>query len=278
MTVTTDEYWDADGQNLNNLAFNIETLGGRWRGNKVRGSNIKVPNRAGGIWVPKVVDEKELNLAMWVRGADEDGLIPTGDNAKLAQFNDNWRQLLQIFNQPNRLIALTRRWYDNVASPVLKSATAMAEVTNVMDPSMLGRQLARFVVTLNLPDPYFYGAEQTTTLPVGVAQVINNPGDDIARVMTVEMEGTLVNPKVTNATPTPDVWVKYGGTIPSDDILYLDTQEFTAFDDDGENKIGGVTHSGSRQWMNLLPGNNSLTLTADSGTGNTVIRFRPPYF
>jgi hypothetical protein len=43
------------------------------------------------------------------------------------------------------------------------------------------------------------------------------------------------------------------------------------------NVVGAITHGGARSWLGLLPGENILTLTAESGTGSAVLRFRPPH-
>lgn len=278
MTVTTAEYWDVDGTTLNTLAFNIETLGGRWKSTPLRGDNVKVPNRPGSIWVPKVPDEKDLSLAMWVRGADVNGLIPTAASSKLAQFNENWRQLMKLFSVRTRLLAVTKRWYEVPVTPVLRTATAYCEYKGTMDPSMFGRQLARFIVNLTVPDPYFYGTAITPSIPVGAGTVVANTGDDIASSMTIRFNGPLVNPILTNTSPNPDVWVKFGGTLSAGQYVDLDTAEFTAIKSDGTNVIGAISHSGAKRWMELLIGNNSFTLATDSGAGTVTLTLKPPYF
>lgn len=276
--ITTDEWWEVDGQNLNNMAFNIETIGGRWRSNRMRGENVRVPNRPGTIWIPKAPDEKELSLAMWVRGADEDGLIPINKPNKLAQFNENYRKLMKLFGVRTRLISVTRRWYEGVTTPAIKTATALCELVNVMDLTMIDRFAGRLIVNLNLPEAYFFGTQITPALPVGAGTIVANDGDDVASTMTIRFNGPLSNPVLTNATPSPDVWVKYGGSISAGQYVDLDTKEFTAITSGGANVIGAISHSGAKRWMELAPGNNSFTLATDSGAGTVTLTLKPPYY
>src|SRR5207247_2651758 len=107
---------------------------------------------------------------------------------------------------------------------------------------------------------------------------VDNPGHDIAAHANLEIDliGPLTDPRLTNATANPSVWVQYTGSIGSGQTLTLDVGGYTAALGDGTNLIGGISHSGARHWMGLLPGTNSLTLSG-SGGGSAVLRFRPPY-
>lgn len=280
---TTAEYWDVEGTDLANLAYNIDTLGGRYRIGVKRGDNVKVGKRGGTIWVPKYPDEGQVRLAMWVRGAGTDGSIPAAGTDKRAQFNYNWRKLARLFSIRTRLISVTKRWYDypTGAPPVvLMSATAMCEVRDVVEPSMLSGSNwgARMMVTLNIPGVFFFGTVVNPSIPIAGTTGFDNVGDDIASAMVIRFNGPLTNPTLTNTSADPDVWVKFGGTLGGGEWVDLDTEEFTAIKSDGSNVIGAISHSGSPSWLQLLPGTNTLDLTADSGSGTVGLTLRPPYW
>lgn len=281
MTRTTDEYWSIDEHDLNTMAFNIETLGGRWRSAPLRGENLRVPNRPGSVWVPKVPDEKVLTLAMWVQGITEAGVTPSTNVEELARFNANWRKLLQIFSVRSRLMDLTKRWYDTPGAATIKSAVAKVEPAGFMDLEMIGRKAGRFVVELNVPDPYFYGASVTTNITtIGQTTSVENPGDDLASSLVIRFNGPLTNPTLSNAMSSPATWVKYSGTLAANQWVELDVAEFVAKKHDGSNVIGAITHNGAKRWMELYVGPNNLMLTTDAGgdTGNATVAVKAPYF
>ena len=272
---TTIEYWDVNGTSLHTLAWNIETLQGRSRVPLLRGDNSVVTYRPGSIWRAKAPDSRVLSLAMWVLGCNTDGSAPSSGSAR-AKFNDNRDQLVRLFYSPDAQLSLTKRW---ITSTGLKTAIAQAELVSDMDTAMMGRDGAQFVVDLRLADPYFYGVSQNSgNIAVSTPLVVNNPGMAKVVAMTVRFTGSLTNPKLTNATPNPDVWVQYTGVISTgSDYVQLDTDQFTAVDDAAANVIGDITHAGSREWMVLAPGDNTLTLTASAGTGTALVTFQPPY-
>lgn len=271
-------YWDVDGVSLQTFAQNIATLGGsRWGVPPLRGSNIQVPGRPGALWQSKIPDSRTLTLAMWVRGTDTNGNV-TGDRQK--KFTENWRALQQLFWKPDGAqISLTKRWDDGTG---VKSATALAEFAGGLEPSMIGPNAAKFTVDLLLADPFFYGAQVTSTLAVGVGQVVNNAGDVPVGGygMSLKFNGALTNPQVTNSSISPNIWAKWTGSISGGDSITLDVAEFTALkQSDSTNQIGGVTYNPGPhgEWFYLAKGNNTLTLTASAGTGTCTFKHRPAY-
>lgn len=278
----TDEYWDIDGTSLHEYAWSIQSLTGRTRAPSKRGSNPQTPYRDGAIWVPKTAEPQVLSLGMWVIGTDENGIV---DPDRRALFNDNWRALARLFWTDTEMHTVTKRWRSIVdGDVVLKTASALCEVTEGIDVTIDGPQRGVFTVDLTLPDVFFFGAEEETEIPLDTPTVITNPGDVTSRWMQVRFEGGLVNPVLTNSTFDPEIWVQYGGTIADDDQVALDTKLFTAHHsavltpETYTNVIGGISRSGSRYWMALAPGDNTLTLTAGSGDGKAFVAFQPPYF
>lgn len=217
---------------------------------------------------------------MWVTGTDPG----TGNSVAdpTLRWNDSWDFLRRlVWKADGSQVTLTRRWKLTVSgTPALVAADALAEIADTMEPTMSGRQRAEFTMTLLLADPYFYGAEVTTAVPLTTSTAVSNLGHDIAAYGHLEVDfiGPLTNPKLTNYTPNPDVWVKYNGAIGSGNTVRLKVHDFQAnLVSTGANHIDKISHAGSRYWMTLPPGANSLYLTADSGTGSVVVRYRPPY-
>lgn len=227
---------------------------------------------------------------MWAAGIDQNTGIPASDQ-RLA-FNSNFQQLRSMFwtqgSGGSAQGALTRRWYiTQGGSPVTVAATAQAEVAGTMQPVMTGRTRADFTVDLLLADPYFYGAQQTQTLGYNSpANVVNlgdggigfgQPAATSGVGFTIQLNGPLTSPKLTNSTTGVSVSVSY--TIATGHYCLLDVLNYTAFDDGNAPHLGVVSHTGARPWMILLPGTNSLQLTSTNGsdTGNAALTWSPPY-
>lgn len=299
---TTEEAWSIDGVSLHQYGWNVATVGGsRYDLPPRRGDNIKFSYRPGAIHRPKVVDSRTINLVMWVTGVDP----ATGQAADdpTLRWNDSWDFLRRLVWKPNGAqVTLTRRWKLTVdGQPTIVTADAQAEIADTMSPTMTGRHRAEFTMTLLLADPFFYGPEISVPLNLGVPVSVWNPGHDVAAHGGLEVDfiGKLYSPKLTNATPTPDVWVKYNNLVRDSPLqtlnLKVGTFEATmtpviptghAMEWLGRypkaatspNVIGDIQHAGAKHWMGLNLGPNLLTLTADAGsTGGAVLRFRPPY-
>jgi len=199
------------------------------------------------------------------------------------KWSDNWDTLRRLVCPANGAqVTLTRKWRLTVSgTPTVVSATAAAELVGSMAPTMTGRTRSEFVVEFLLADPLFYGTQSTTSgIAIGSPTTITNPGHEVAAHYGVEVDliGPLTNPRLTNSTPNPDVWVQYTGTISSGVTVRLNVTDFSATRlSDSANVIAGISHSGARHWMGLLPGANSLTLTASAGSGTATVRYYPPY-
>jgi hypothetical protein len=274
VTNVITDYWDVDGTSLHTYATGITTLGGSRSGvPKFRGENTQAAARRGAVHRPKVADSRVITLAMEVTGVDANspGATPTA-----TQFRANLRALQRLFWRPAAgQFVLTRRWNEGAGQV---TAAALGSFEDGLEPTMVGNKMAKTTVDVRLADPFFYTAQQTATLAVGVPQTITNPGDDIVTMMTLEFNASLINPKVTNSTTSPQVWIKYGGTIGSGKIT-ADVEQTTAIKSiDSSSVVGAITHSGARHWLGLARGANTLTLTADSGTGTVTVKYQVPYF
>lgn len=272
MVNSTDTYWDIDGVSLNTLAFNIQSWGGdRLAPPTLRGSNLLIPHTPGRVWMPKVVDQRVITLAMWVIGADEDGNRPTS-LTQAQQFDDNFRKLRNLLWQPHREFVLTKRFYVN---GVLKTASAKAQFSSGLNPSMNGRARGVFTVDVLLADPYFYGTEVSQVLTTGT-QSVSVDGDDRTQNIKFTFNGSRSQPKVRNNTLLMDF--EYDADINSGGILEVEIQKYkaTATPSGGApmKATGLIRHSGGTPWFSLAPGANSITLSSDSGSGVVTMAYK----
>ena len=280
MTNSSDEYWDINGISLNQYCHAIKTIGGsRLAVPKLRGDNVLYPFRDGRSFRAKNADSRVITLAMWVAGINPATDQPRSGSTQDVQFNDNWKALQKAFWAPDVQLVLTRRWWENAASPVLRTASALCELAGTMDPTMTGRTRADFAVDLLLSDPYFYGPELTVNLDPGVPVVVNNPGDiPVWSTIKLEFNGELVSPVLTNQTASPNVWMRLNTAIIADEVN-VDVGQFSVINTfDNSSLVGSISHSGFRAWMKLLPGNNTLKLTSiGNSTGDVIMKYKPAY-
>jgi hypothetical protein len=278
MSNSSEEFWDINGVSLNQYCWSIKTVGGsRWAVPKLRGDNTLIPNKEGRNFREKKADSRVITLAMWVAGIDPDLDQPSTN--QVVQFNDNWRTLQQLFWSPGEQLTLTRRWWENAGTPVLREASALCELAGTMDPTMTGRTRADFAVDLLLADPWFYGPELIVNLDPDVPVVVNNPGDiAVSKTINMTFNGELVSPTIVNETVEPNVWMRLNTAVIADDVL-VDVGEFTVVNTfDNSNLVGSVSHSGNQYWMRLNKGDNTLKLTSlGNSSGDVVLKFRPAY-
>lgn len=277
MTTTTEEYWDVNGTTLNTLAYNIESLNGRVNVPPFRGEDLTVAYRSGDIWRQKTPGSRTISLGMWVRDADVDGVVPSTDQARRAQLNDNIRALQRLFYSRTEL-TLTKRIRTGSG---LLTVAASAQLAGQMEYSPAGYGVGRMVVDLKLADPFFYGSLVTSSnINVGAGfSTINNAGDDYTdRKLTVELYGTLVAPVLTNST-TGAIVSFPTITVTSPRYLVVDVEGYRAYRDDDStvSYLSSLAHTGARTFFNLKPGNNSVALTATSGSGYAVLKWSPSY-
>jgi hypothetical protein len=277
MSNSTSEYWSVDGVSLQTHAFNVVSLATKFSSPKMRGSDRQYAYQHGKAHRRRWADEGSVTLGMWVIGQLESGEVP---ESRRAEFRRNMRKLIHLFTSIDGTeFDLTKRWYDEDTG-ALMAATGKGLVPTGLEPGMEGGPYrAKFVVDVLMADPFFYGAEITVAVPLNTDVVIDVPGDAATNAVTVEFLGALSNPLLTNQTPVPDVTVKIGSSIASDDAVFIDVAQTTVLrDNDGANLIGTLTHSGARPWFELKAGLNTVRLSADSGAGSAVLKYRPVWY
>jgi hypothetical protein len=270
---TPAELWYYNGTALNQPYWNITTFGGsRYGLPTLRGQNYEVPYRAGQVWRAKYPDQRTITLTMWTDSQmSANQSYPAGDPRRA--FNDNWQQLRQLFwyrgASGSAQGQLQRNWFiTQSGSPTLVTTTAMAEIAGSMDPTMNGRTSAAFSVDLLLADPHFYGAQRTQAL-TSAGGTITALGEGVVGegyYSAVNSFTLKLSAAATVANTTAGTSVTHNGTGVASWPVTLDILRYTATDNVGNNCIAGVSHSGSRLWTALLPGANTITVSAGTAT------------
>lgn len=268
---TTDTYWSVNGVSLNTNAQNISTLAGRMSPPPTRGSNVVVPYSPGARYVPKVADSNTITLAMWVKGANPDGSAPTiGADAA---FEDNWRALRRLLWTPGKQFSITKRFKVN---GVLRSATALGEFAGGMEPTMMGRNGAKFTVDILLADPYFYDDVAVTKSLVTGANTLDLLGDADTANIIATISGSRGFPRIAVTSPLPHL-VEYLGAITVGQTVQIRSREYSAITtpsgSPAYDSSGLISHSGHPQWLVLSPGTNNITLSG-TGLGTVILEVR----
>lgn len=278
MTNTTEVYWEADGTSLHTHARNITTRGhGLTKPAPFRGEDITIPYRVGQVYQPKTPDSRLLTLDMWVKGTDDNGVIPATATLKRAQYDQNLSQLIKLLWVQNRQVALRKRFYE---SNVLRSATALCEYQNGFDASMIGRTASKFTVDMKLQDPYFYDDELKSFTLVNGDNTIVVPGHANTSNILINISGARVNPIIWNKTL--GMQVEYHAALTAGALNVLDIANFkstttpsgvAAFDSEVL-----VRHVGAPMWLALAPGTNIINLSSTSGAGTVILQARGAWF
>lgn len=285
---SSEEFWTVDNVSLHQQGWSVRTLTGRHGTPPLRGDNTKAAYVPGEVWLPKIPDAYDLVLPMFLVGSDPETGAAVEDPKR--RWNDSWAFLRSLLWQPDRQFVLGRRWLRTdpaSGNPVIAYAEALGQLTpgQSLAPTMGGvRTLATFDVNIHLADPFFYGAQVTSpNIRIGAAntRTITYPGDYAAyhRHLYVDLVGPLGKPRLTNVAGTKTLYCGLGGDVAAGETVRLDIAAFVATSNraSGKNRTGQVYNAGAQAWMALRQGANVLTLTATSGTGHAVVRYRPVY-
>lgn len=259
-------YWN--GVPLQTSYYNVSTFGGSRFGLPTnRGQDYGVPYRSGQLFRSKYLDERTVTLTMWTDSQmSANQAYPAADPRRA--FNDNWQALRAMFftrsAQGSVQGLLQRNWYlTQGGSPTMVTSTAMAEIAGSMDPTMNSRTNAAFSVDLLLSDPYFYSAQRAQavstaggTITAFGEGVVGEGFASAANSFTVTISQAAT---VTNSTA--GVAFSHSGAGVASWPVVVDVLRYTATDNVGNNVVGGLGHIGSRMWMCLLPGANSIAVT-----------------
>lgn len=272
---TFQEAWSWNGLALNAPYWNIASMGGsRFGLPTFRGQDYETPYRAGQNWRAKYPDSRTVTLNMWVSGDWDVSGFPA--DQRLA-FNNHLQQLRDAFftlgANGSQQGQLQRNWYLTQGSPKLVTATAMGELAGSMDLTMNGRTSAAFSVDFLLADPFFYGALQTVAC-TGASTSVTGLGEAVVGLgfpsavssFTVSLSAAAT---VTNVTMGVSFAIASGPSFP----VTVDILAGTVTDNGGNNQIGALSHLGSRAWMVLGTGPNTISVSA----GTATFRFNDAY-
>lgn len=265
-----DTYWTVDGISLQTYAMNLETLDGRSTIPELRGNDITIPHRPGEVWVPKQPNSRVITLAGWVRGTNDNGVIPVGGAKN--QFDDNWRALQRLLFTPGRQFLLKKKFY---SAGVLREARALAEFAGGLEPSMIGRTAARFTVNIKLADPYFYDDTPTTINLSNGSNIIPATGDYTTTNISFSILGARTQPEITHVNM--GLILKYNDALLSGDYTDINAYEYKSETYAGGtmfNSEGKIVHTGAPYWFALRPGGNTINLTSSFGTGAVSLTYR----
>lgn len=261
--------WSVDGVDLTDHAFNVIQIDDSAAA-ELRGEDREFAGRAGREHRPRVENSRTITLGMHVLGQDHGG---TTRAEWVDAFEEHWRALRRLFRPDGgRQFVLGRAWTDDLGTHYAETG---AIAPGAFERRHIGEYQARITADLLLSEPFYLESEVAVPLTPGVAVVVTNGGDAATTEVVIDFDGALSNPRVTNQTTNPDVWVKVGTSVAAGDTVTVDVEETTVTrESDGANLIGALTHSGSRAWFGLARGANTILLEADSGTGTATLRYR----
>ncbi len=227
---------------------------------KFRGSDLRVPFQHGNRWIKKRFDSRKIVFSMWIKGTDR------------ADLDYNIDAFLTAMGRPGQH-TLSRTLRNG------ETRLAQGELCSEIHFVRKNPGYAKFALELELPDPFFYGAEKTTDVrTVSTSPIIwthTNDGSAPATAMVITLEGPLSNPVLKNRDN--GIWIQYVGTIASGKAVVLNTKHFTCLQD-AENMISIVKHGGDAYWMILDAGDNSLEMETETIGGNVTIQYYPAFF
>lgn len=279
---TTSEYWEINGTPIQEYGFNVTSWGGDLQAPPpLRGSDLTIPYRPGEVLQKRRPTGRTLTFNMWLVGAQPGGeaALPPDPYSYKDYFRYMWSALRSLMWNGGNPVTITKRWKDLTTGTIL-SATATGIFANGLSPSMTGNARANFSVEFYLPDPFFYGAEETinfgATSAPQVAAIIK--GDYETTAITLEMNGARNNIRLTNNSEA--IYVNVNQNLSEGQKVVLDIDKWTATKNPGvseANVIGAVSNFGHEFWFALRPGSQILTLSSSSGTGTAVLKYKPRY-
>lgn len=237
-----------------------------------RGSNYTVPGKSGTVWVEKPRDTVTIPLGVTVTCADpETGVDPSGLDAKIAQFNQNWNDLVSLVKPRRRQIALGKRISlpDGVEHEVFDAA----ELAGPVAQSRLNAYTARTVLNFELEDGCWFDNDISThTLVTGANYVPVSGTTDTSSLkvdLLVSAAGTQTLTNESTGVSFSYVWTasRVGHTVT------VDAANFTVRRFDGVSlftSLSPFSHAGDARFMVLDPdageGTNELTLNMGTAT------------
>lgn len=253
-------YKGTDLQTLDHRIF-LEVAEGLSGLPELRGSDFVVGGTPGARALVRLPNVLPLLLVGWTK------------NATWPAYRDTIQELQRLFRPMAGPGALVATLEDGTV--VTAQARALSLVPAPDDPG----PTKRLSVTMDaVQPPYWLGVDVVDAARAISASPTNftltHPGTEQAHRIVFTFTGPITNPRITNLEN--GVYVEWLGTVGAGEILIIDCLAFTATLD-GDNVVGSIRHSGAREWMVILPGDNDLRVTRTGGTGTLTTTFEPPY-
>lgn len=240
MTNITPIYWEASGVSLHTHAWAIQTLGGsRHSTAPKKGEDLDVPFTVGRMYMSKYPDGRVVELPMWIQPLNIDG-TDDGTMSDRAKIQANWEYLLNLMDVEGQF-TLTKRFYKQDGT--IQAATAMAELVDAPEPSIIAQDTWGTTFRCDLADPWFY--EPVASQAIGTITVKGNkPTDHIVITMAA---GTVTFPDGNSIT--------YSGA----GTATIDVRKGSA--KVGSNYVNGQLDRNPDfpEWPRLRPGSQALT-------------------
>jgi hypothetical protein len=264
MANTTTETLTVDGVVLNTYAKNIESLTGRLRTPPMRTGNIIVPGRHGSLRpATRLYGENVISLPMWVRGCDDDGLVPT---TKRREFYKNVDALTQLFGYHKSRLDIRHTLPDGSVRQ------AFGEVLDVIDMSVddaVNDPVGKFIVTLQMNEPFWQDISDVTQTitgtPGGTTSLANFAGATAPMdELVIRFTGPINNPTITavyDSGVISSIYATYQANLASGAWVEFNTStfEWTTGGGAAAFNYANWAHSGGGRLFTLFPGKSAGT-------------------
>lgn len=255
---SAQEGWWVDGVSINQLAYDLTVIPESAPAR--RGDNLQVARRSGRRNRRKPYDERVQSFVMEVTDTDPLGrsrsIEANLDELKRIWFGDGEVEVVRRLTLPDGRFS-TRTGHGEVVDAL------EVEIERTMT-------FGRLTVDLLMADPFWYEPTNILAGKSGEFSVFS-PGTVRHHNAIVRIHGPATNPVVLD-NHTSGSQVTYADSISDGDWVELDSDLFTAKDDEGANVVGGVVRS-DVFFVELVPGLNRFELSS----GSCDLSFRPAY-
>jgi len=268
----TGQRWEFNGISLHTKAWSVIEVPEGIGTPGLRGTNIQIPFKNGKKFIKKRYSERNVMMAMWVRGLDSiTGAIPEGKSEKELLY-ENIDYLSSVFGKKGQH-SLRRILPDGT----VREAKAEVYRSAIFVKKPAGH--AKFSVEFQLADPFFYGVDLASeTKAIGSVNYEwnhTNVGTAPVTSVVITLRGPLESPKL--ECINNGIWLQYQGSIETDEIVVIDTGNFTC-KKEGLNMIAALKHGGDAYWFILESGVNQMKLTGNTTGGTIKLEYFPAYF
>lgn len=263
VTANSPVYWEANGFNLNTMAWSVKSYGTqRWAGPPRRGENIQVPLRDGRTYTDKFRDSRQYEMVMWVLPYDP----LTGERDTTMPFEKrihrNYRQIVDAVDVDGQF-PLKKRWWGE--DGLVHSAVAQAEYIASSGPDTDDKLGYNYSITMELADPYFYAEAETSTGSGLISPLGDAPTNHVRLDLTVSGAARV--------DFSDGNWFEYDG--PGGNLIVDSFTGLTTLDGDHVNGLMS-RHPDFARYLRLDP-QFPVTVAFTSGISAGSVIYTPAY-